>query len=103
MTRRYFCPACLSRTMAVRLDKKGRPMLGCEMCSQIIFARSALKLFNMLAVSKLLEDRDMLKFVRESAVQQAATPTALVDALRETEDGSLAELASDARKVAANE
>lgn len=103
MTKRYFCPACLSRSMAVRLDKKGRPMLGCEMCSQVIFARSALKLFNMLAVSKLLDDREMLRFVRESAVQQAARPTALADLLRETEDGSLAEPSQQSQKVAANE
>ncbi len=103
MTKRYVCPACLSRSMLVRLDKKGRPMLSCEMCSQIIFARSALKLFNMLAVSRLLDDREMLRFTRETAVQQAARPTALVDVLRETESGTSGESSQDQRKVVVNE
>lgn len=86
MTRRYMCLGCLSRSMSVRLDKKGRPMLSCEMCSQVIFARSPLKLFNFLGVSNLLEDKEMLRFVRETAVKQAAKSTALGDVLRQTED-----------------
>ncbi len=102
MMRRYICPACLSRAMSARLDKKGRPMLSCEMCSQIVFARSPLKLFNMLSVSKLLDDREMLKFVRETAVQQAARPTALADVLRETEVTPVQSEPED-RGVAVNE
>ena len=78
-------------------------MLGCEMCSQVIFARSPLKLLNLLGVASLLDDKAVVQYVRETAVMAASRPTALTDLLREpiTDDHTLTSESSP--RKAANE
>jgi hypothetical protein len=80
--KRYPCHACLSLSAFVRLDKKGRPMIQCELCSHVSFARSSLQLFHQVATARLLENPETLQWVREKAIEMASQPGALESLLR---------------------
>lgn len=69
------CPLCLVRGLAVRLDRKGRPMMQCRACAGCIFTRG-MALHNVLGVTRLLDAEENLRWVRQEAFAAAERPLA---------------------------
>lgn len=69
------CPSCLMAAMYVRLDKKGRPFLKCDVCCAIIFIRTgAIGVLTTVGTLRLLDDAAIADAVRTRAALDAEGP-----------------------------
>ncbi len=77
------CPCCLLRGMQMRLDRKGRPYLGCRACTTMIFVRGGeLGAFQAATLLRLLDAPETSSVVASQAREIAMRPSALAEMLR---------------------
>lgn len=77
------CPCCLLRGMQMRLDRKGRPYLGCRSCTTMIFVRGGeLGAFQAATLLRLLDAPETASVVASQAREIAMRPSALAEMLR---------------------
>jgi len=68
------CVCCLMPAMRVKLDKRGRPFLGCAACGTMLFPRGgALGTLAAAATAQLLEVQENAAWVRTQAYGEVAT------------------------------
>lgn len=72
--RRVVCMCCLMPAMRVKLDKRGRPFLGCGACGTMVFPRGgALATLSAAATAQLLDVAENAAWVRAQAYGEVAS------------------------------
>ena len=67
------CVCCLMPAMRVKLDKRGRPFLGCAACGTMLFPRGgALGTLAAATTAQLLEVEENAAWVRQQAYGEVA-------------------------------
>lgn len=73
-TQKYVCMYCHSRGAEVRLDKKGRPYVGCSHCACCAFPRGPQSLACVLATMRLLDTDSQLRWARQESFALSERP-----------------------------